>query len=80
MTEAMSDPRLDPQMLDVMRRNAEIAAESNLGPPPTSPDPVEARHRMSIERRWWNEDLPALSEVVDTTFPGPAGEIPVRIL
>lgn len=80
VTDAMSDPRLDPQMLDVMRRNAEIAVEANLGPPPTSPDPVESRRRMGIERRWWNEDLPDLAEVVDTTFPGPAGEIPVRIL
>ena len=80
MTDAMSDPRLDPQMRDVMRRNAEIAGEANLGPPPASPDPVESRRRMSIERRWWNEDLPELSEVVDTAFPGPGGEIPVRIL
>lgn len=80
MTDAKSDPRLDPQMLDVMRRNAEIAVEANLGPPPTSPDPVASRQRMSIERRWWNEDLPELPKVVDTVFPGPGGEIPVRIL
>ena len=80
MPDAMSDPRLDPQMLDVMRRNAEIVAEENLGPPPTSPDPVASRRRMSIERRWWNEDLPDLPKVLDTTFPGPAGEIPVRVL
>lgn len=80
MSDAMSDPRLDPQMRDVMRRNAEIAVEENLGPPPTSPDPVASRRRMSIERRWWNEDLPDLPKVVDTTFPGPAGEVPVRIL
>ncbi len=80
MTDAMSDPRLDPQMRDVMRRNAEIAAEENLGPPPANPDPVESRRRMSIERRWWNEDLPELAKVTDTVFPGPAGDIPVRIL
>lgn len=80
MTDAMSDPRLDPQMRDVMRRNAEIVAEENLGPPPASSDPVDSRRRMSIERRWWNEDLPAMAKAVDTTFPGPAGEIPVRIL
>jgi acetyl esterase len=80
VTDAKSDPRLDPQMLDVMRRNAEIAAEANLGPPPSSPDPVESRRRMAIERRWWNEDLPDLPKVVDTTFPGPGGKIPVRIL
>ncbi|MDG2286102.1 MAG: alpha/beta hydrolase fold domain-containing protein [Alphaproteobacteria bacterium] len=80
MTDALSDTRLDPQMIDVMRRNAEIAAEANLGPPPASPDPVDARRRMAIERRWWNEDLPEVDEVVETTFPGDGGEIPVRIL
>ncbi len=78
--DALSDPRLDPQMHDVMRRNAEIVAEENLGPPPASPDPVESRRRMSIERRWWNDDLPDLARVTDTHFPGPAGKIPVRIL
>jgi len=80
VSDAMSDPRLDPQMRDVMRRNAEIAVEANLGPPPASPDPVESRRRMSIERRWWNEDLPELPKVVDTTLPGPGGDVPVRIL
>jgi acetyl esterase len=80
VTNVKSDPRLDPQMLDVMRRTAAIVAEANLGPPLSRPDPVDSRRRMAIERRWWNEDLPDLPQVVDTTFPGPGGKISVRVL
>jgi acetyl esterase len=80
MTDMAPDVRLDPQMVAAMRRNAEIAAEAALGPLPSPPNPVAARRRMAIERRWWNEDLPEMAKVSDITVVGPHGPVPVRIL
>lgn len=76
----MQDERLDPGMAAALRRMAEINREEGLGPPPETPDPVEARRRMSAERRWWNQDLPDMAEVRELEIPGPHGPVPVRIL
>ena len=80
MVDTMQDERLDPQMVAALRRMDEINEEEGLGPPSDPPDPVEARRRMSAERRWWNEDLPDIAKILETAFPGPHGPVPVRIL
>lgn len=74
----MPDPRLDPEMAAALARMAEI--EADLPPMPADPSPTQLRARMEAERLWWNESPPAMHEIVDTSFPGPQGPVPVRLL
>lgn len=71
---------IDPDMRRAMARSAEIAEEYGLAPDRSVLTPDQARERMELDRKWWNEERPALARIVDTTVPGTDSTIPVRLL
>lgn len=73
-------PWVDPDMQRSMARMAEIAREFDLPADRSQLTPEQARQRMEKDRAWWNQELPALARIVETTVPGPVREIPVRLL
>jgi acetyl esterase len=81
MVKTVSDEIwIDPDMARAMERAGEIAEEHDLAADRSVLPPEEARARMELARRWWNEERPALARIVDTTVPGPDRGIPVRLL
>lgn len=71
---------VDPDMGEAMARSAEIAREYGLAADRSKLTPTQARERMELDRKWWNEARPALARIVDTTVPGPDRDVPVRLL
>lgn len=71
---------VDPDMRQAMARSAEIAAEYGLAADRSTLTPAQARERMELDRKWWNEERPTLARIVDTRVPGPRRDIPVRLL
>lgn len=71
---------VDPDMRQAMARSAEIAKEYGLAADRSKLTPAQARERMELDRKWWNEERPAMARIVDTTVPGPTGDVPVRLL
>lgn len=68
-------PLLDPQMAAVLARQRELAGGASTG----DRNPRELRVAYRQERQYWNADRPELTRVRDTTVPGPAGAVPVRL-
>ncbi len=71
---------VDPDMRRAMARSAEIAMEYGLAADRSVLTPEQARERMELDRKWWNEDRPAMARIVDTSVPGPTRDVPVRLL
>lgn len=73
------EPRslMDPQMAAANDRMAEI--DAGLPPMPAAPSPEELRARMIAEKRFWNEDAPAVHAVEDIAIAGPSRDVPVRV-
>lgn len=74
------DPPLADDMLQAIARMTEIATEQNLSGRREDLSPAAGRQRMEQERAWWNADLPAVANTVDTVIKGPKGDIPVRLI
>ncbi|MEQ8394877.1 alpha/beta hydrolase fold domain-containing protein [Thalassobaculum sp.] len=71
---------VDPDMRQAMARSAEIAREYGLAADRSTLTPEQARERMELDRRWWNQERPEMARIVDTTVAGPQRDIPVRLL
>ena len=71
---------IDPDMRQAFVRMAEIAREYDLPVDRSTLTPDQARRRMELDRRWWNEDRPELARVIDVDVKGPGGPVPVRLL
>ncbi|MDF1792790.1 MAG: alpha/beta hydrolase fold domain-containing protein [Thalassobaculaceae bacterium] len=71
---------VDPDMRQAMARSAEIATEYGLAADRSKLTPEQARERMELDRKWWNEERPQMARIVDTTVPGPGRDVPVRLL
>lgn len=76
MTILEYEQRLHPQMIAVLKKQAEIVPDAGRV---YEMEANEARAQYARGRRYWNADAPQLSEIVDTHINGPAGRIPVRI-
>ncbi len=75
-----AEPWVDPDMQLALARMAEIAREHDLPADRSRMTPAQARHRMEVDRGWWNQDRPPLARIEETTVPGPTRPIPVRLL
>jgi acetyl esterase len=76
MTASNYKQCLDPQMMTVLEKQAEItpgAAKVH------ELDVGEARRLYATGRRYWGADAPEVDEVIDAAVEGPAGSIPVRV-
>lgn len=71
---------VDPDMRQAMARSAEIAEEYGLAADRSVLTPEQARERMELDRKWWNEERPAMARIVDTSVSGPSRDVPVRLL
>lgn len=71
---------VDPDMRQAMARSAEIAKEYGLAADRSKLTPDQARERMELDRKWWNEERPELARIVDTSASGPTRDVPVRLL
>lgn len=78
----MSDGEIwvDPDMKRAMTRSAEIAKEYGLAADRSILTPQQARERMELDRKWWNEGRPDMARIVDTQVPVSGGAVPVRLL
>ncbi|MDX1431832.1 MAG: alpha/beta hydrolase fold domain-containing protein [Gammaproteobacteria bacterium] len=68
--------RLDPQMVAVLEKQAQIQPDARKV---HELEPDAARLQYSAGRSFWNADAPPVDEIVDTRVPGPVGDIPLRI-
>jgi acetyl esterase len=75
-----AEPWVDPDMQLALARMAEIAREHDLPADRSRMTPDQARHRMEVDRAWWNQDRPALARIEETAVPGPTRPVPVRLL
>ena len=71
---------VDPDMRQAIARAQEIVVEYGLATDRSKLTPVQARERSELDRKWWNEVRPEVAKIVNTTVPGPTGDIPVRLL
>jgi acetyl esterase len=67
-------PTLDPQMAEILR----LIAAQDL-PPYESMSGAEARAASEERNRYWNEGNPEVASIRDTTLPGPAGAMRLRL-
>ncbi len=70
---------MDPQVDALLKSMAEAAAARN-APPLWEQDLVQARKGVELGYAGFNAGGPELGSVVERTFSGPAGEVPVMIL
>jgi acetyl esterase len=67
---------LHPQMIAVLEKQAEIIPGARKVHELTAHD---ARWQYAAGRRFWNADAPEVSEIIEASVAGPAGNIPVRV-
>lgn len=68
--------QLHPQMIEVLKKQAEILPGARKV---HALDAADARRQYAKGRRYWNADAPEVGEIIETFVEGPAGDIPVRV-
>lgn len=68
--------QLHPQMIEVLKKQAEILPGAKKV---HQLDADNARRQYAKGRAYWNADAPPLDEIIDTTVAGAAGDVPVRV-